>query len=239
MKWNWLGGILLIAGILWASLRAGDWMGARVVEQARLEPAEYVAVPEIHHQPRLARRVRITRNPINGAPVSGTTVNGTTVTTVRITPVPVTPLPTAVPVTPAPLPTVPVQMPPAEDAEQVRALYADWKKAHGGSVRQLMRHYAPNVRIVREANSVQSYQQMKQLAAQVRAIKTFNSVRDMTPLRMGGTRRKIVMQAQHRYGHSNSNYTPLSGTRYLIWKNIKGRWLIVEDIFPQSYIVVK
>lgn len=231
-KYQWPGGIFCIVGILWASLQAGDWLGALFVEQARLEPGEYVSLSDtsdpFHGQPRLAPRVRIRRAPTS-----------TTGTRVRIPRAPVTLLPTSVPIPPVPTPAVPAQMPPTADAERVQALYVGWKKAHGSSVGQLMRYYAPKARIMREVGTVQNYQQLKQLAAQVRANKTFNSVRDMAPPKMGGTRRKIVMRVQHRYGHGNRNHTPLAGTRSLVWRKIKGRWLIVEDVFPKNYTVVK
>jgi ketosteroid isomerase-like protein len=160
--YKWLGGVVLIVAILGASLRAGDWMGAHVVDAARRD----------------------------------------------ITPT---------------------------EEDKVRALYEDWKAAHGGSVPQLMKHYSLQARIVREWGAVENYQQLKQLAASVRGQKIFNDVRDVEYASVETVGDQIILTARHRYGHTNQNFVPLIGQRRLTWQKINGRWLIVEDIFPKNY----
>ena len=127
----------------------------------------------------------------------------------------------------------------AVNRAQVEVLYESWKRAHKGSVEQLMKHYAPNARIVREAGNVENLQQLQALAVLVRQEKTFDDVRDLDVPDIKSEGDKMIVQARQRYAHSSGKYQPSAGNRKLIWQEMDGQWMIVEDNFPKSYTPTK
>lgn len=121
----------------------------------------------------------------------------------------------------------------AED--QVLLRYDEWKRAHSGSVGQLMGFYAPQVRIIREGGKLETYRDLQILAGNVRKVKTFDDVRDLKPPQVTIEKDTAVLQLTHRYGHSNPAFAPAGGLRRLKWRKINSKWMIIEDLFPQTY----
>jgi ketosteroid isomerase-like protein len=125
------------------------------------------------------------------------------------------------------------------ELQAVEDRYEIWKRAHALHVDVLMRCYARDAVIIRETGQRENYNDLLQLARQVRQNRAFDSVRDLEPPQIVITGNKAEIWAKHRYGHSNAQMTPWAGERRLIWKKRNGQWLIVEDHFPTQYTPVK
>lgn len=122
------------------------------------------------------------------------------------------------------------------DHAALEASYEHWKKAHAQSVVQLMDCYALDARIIRETGQKQTYNDLAQLAQSVRRLGTYDRVTDATLPLFAYEGKRAIVTSRHRYGHTNSKYTPVLGDRTLIWEQRGRRWLIVEDRFPRSYV---